>query len=118
MWSPSWRFDAATYQQTAVSFDNPDFVEVVIHSYRHRFGLVSGDPAYEATERRLTALPRIIVPTIVLHGSDNGVLPAAGSEEHHRFFGSAYERRLLPVVGHNLPQEAPLAFAAAVLALI
>lgn len=118
LWSPSWRFDAATYQQTAASFDNPDFVEVVIHSYRHRFGLVSGAPAYEATERRLTGLPRITVPTIVLHGSDNGVLPAAGSEEHHRFFGSAYERRLLPEVGHNLPQEAPITFAAAVLALI
>jgi len=118
LWSPSWHFDAATYQQTAVSFDNPDFVEVVIHSYRHRFSLVCGAPAYEATEQRLTGLPSITVPTIVLHGSDNGVLPAAGSEEHHRFFGSTYERRLLPMVGHNLPQEAPLAFAGAVLALL
>ena len=118
LWSPSWQFDAATYQQTAVSFDNPDFVAVAIHSYRHRFGLVDGDPAYEATEQRLTHLPCITVPAIVLHGSDNGVLPAAGSEEHHRFFGPAYERRLLPEVGHNLPQEAPLAFAAAVLALL
>ena len=118
LWSPNWHFDAATYQQTAASFDNPDFVEVVIHSYRHRFGLVNGDPAFEATERRLIDLPRITVPTIVLHGSENGVLPAAGSEEHHRFFGSAYERRLIPVAGHNLPQEEPLAFAAAVLSLL
>jgi len=118
LWSPHWQFDAATYQQTAASFDNPDFVEVVIHSYRHRFGLVSGDPAYEATEQRLAELPSINVPAIVLHGSDNGVIPAAGSEGHHRFFGSAYERRLLPMVGHNLPQEAPQAFAAAVLALL
>jgi len=118
LWSPHWHFDAATYQQTAASFDNPDFVEVVIHSYRHRFGLVSGDPVFEATEQRLIDLPRITVPTIVLHGSENGVLPAAGSEEHHRFFGSAYERRLIPVAGHNLPQEEPLAFAAAVLSLL
>jgi pimeloyl-ACP methyl ester carboxylesterase len=118
LWSPNWRFDTATFQQTAASFDNPDFVEVVIHSYRHRFDLVSGAPAYAATEQQLTGLPRITVPTIVLHGKENGVLPAAGSEEHHRFFGSAYERRLLPVVGHNLPQEAPLAFSAAVLALL
>jgi len=117
LWSPSWQFDAATYQQTAVSFDNPDFVAVAIHSYRHRFGLVDGDPAYEATEQRLTHLPCITVPAIVLHGSDNGVIPVAGSEQHHRFFGPAFERRLLPGVGHNLPQEAPPAFAAAVLAL-
>jgi pimeloyl-ACP methyl ester carboxylesterase len=117
LWSPNWRFDDATFAQTAASFDNPDFVEVVIHSYRHRFGLVSGDPAYEATEQRLTALPRITLPTIVLHGSDNGVLPAAGSETHHRFFGPTYERRLIPVAGHNLPQEIPEEFAAAVLTL-
>ena len=115
LWSPNWQFDAATYEQTAASFDNPDFVEVVVHSYRHRFGLVDGDPAYAATEERLLAQPRIEVPAIVLHGSANGVLPAAGSEAHHRLFGSAYERRLLPEVGHNLPQEAPDAFAAAVL---
>ena len=117
LWSPNWHFDAATYRQTAASFANPDFVEVVIHSYRHRFGLVNGDPAFEATERRLIDLPRISVPTIVLHGSENGVLPATGSEEHHRFFGSPYERRLIPGAGHNLPQEEPLAFAAAVLSL-
>lgn len=118
LWSPNWQFDAATYEQTAASFDNPDFVEVVIHSYRHRFGLVDGDPAYAVTEERLLAQPRIEVPAIVLHGSANGVLPAAGSEAHHRLFGSAYERRLLPEVGHNLPQEVPDAFAAAVLDLL
>jgi pimeloyl-ACP methyl ester carboxylesterase len=117
LWSPNWRFDEATFARTAASFDNPDFVEVVIHSYRHRFGLVDDDPAYEATEERLTHLPRITVPAIVLHGSDNGVIPAAGSVEHHRFFGSAYDRRLLPKIGHNLPQEAPQEFAAAVLSL-
>src|SRR5512134_1704095 len=69
LWSPNWRFDDATYARTAVSFDNLDFVPVVIHSYRHRFGLVSGDPAVEATERRLTTQPRIGVPAIALDGA-------------------------------------------------
>lgn len=117
LWSPGWDFDEATYARSAASFANPDFVAVVIHSYRHRFGLVQGDPAYDASERRLAALPRITVPAIALHGEENGVIPAAGSADHHRFFGAAFERRLLPGIGHNLPQEAPEAFAAAVLAL-
>jgi pimeloyl-ACP methyl ester carboxylesterase len=117
-WSPSWRFDEATYARTAASFDNPDFVDVVIHSYRHRFALVAGDPAVEETERRLAAQPPITVPTVVLHGGDNGVSPAATSERHARFFKGPYERRVLDGVGHNLPQEAPRAFADAVLALL
>jgi pimeloyl-ACP methyl ester carboxylesterase len=118
LWSPSWRFDAATYEHTATSFNNPDFVAVVIHSYRHRFGLVPGDPAVEDTERRLTAQPSISVPTIVLHGSDDGVAPLAISERHDRFFKGAYERRVVPGVGHNLPQEAPQSFSTAVLSLV
>jgi pimeloyl-ACP methyl ester carboxylesterase len=118
LWSPSWRFDEATYERTAASFDNPDFVEVVIHSYRHRFGLVPGDPALEPTEARLAARPPIGVPTVVLHGGDNGVSPADSSERHARFFTGRYERRLLPGVGHNVPQEAPRAFAEAVLSVI
>jgi pimeloyl-ACP methyl ester carboxylesterase len=117
-WSPSWRFDEAIYARTAASFDNPDFVDVVIHSYRHRFALVAGDPAVEETERRLAAQPPITVPTVVLHGADNGVSPAATSERHARFFKGRYERRVLDGVGHNLPQEAPGAFADAVLALL
>jgi pimeloyl-ACP methyl ester carboxylesterase len=118
LWSPGWRFDEAVYARTAASFDNPDFVAVVIHSYRHRFGLVPGDPALEETERRLAARPPIRVPTIVLHGGDNGVSPAALSESHARFFTGRYERRVLPGVGHNLPQEAPREFAEAVLAVV
>jgi pimeloyl-ACP methyl ester carboxylesterase len=118
LWSPNWRFDEATYERTAASFNNPDFVAVVIHSYRHRFGLAPGDPAVEETERRLTAQPQITVPTVVLHGSDNGVTPVDGSEHHDRFFGTAYERRVIPVAGHNLPQEAPRDFAAAVLSVV
>lgn len=118
LWSPSWHFDEATYERTAVSFDNPDFVEVVIHSYRHRFALVPGDPAVEKTEERLAARPPITVPTVVLHGGDNAVSPARSSEQHARFFTGRYERRLISRVGHNVPQEAPREFAEAVLSLI
>lgn len=118
LWSPSWRFDDATYARTAASFDNPDFVAVVIHSYRHRFALVPGDPTVEDTERRLAVQPPITVPAITLHGSDNGVSPAASSERHTRHFTGAYERRVVPGVGHNLPQEAPREFAAAVLSFV
>ena len=117
-WSPTWRFDETVYARSAASFTNPDFVAVVIHSYRHRFALAPGDPAFEETERRLAAQPLIAAPTIVLHGSDNGVTPTAVSKDHARFFGGAYERRVIPVTGHNLPQEAPSDFAAAVLSLL
>jgi pimeloyl-ACP methyl ester carboxylesterase len=118
LWSPSWRFDEAVYKRTAASFDNPDFVPVVIHSYRHRFGLAPGDPAVEDTERRLASQPPIAVPTITLHGRDNGVSPVESSERHDRHFTGRYERRLLDGVGHNLPLEAPRAFADTVLALV
>jgi pimeloyl-ACP methyl ester carboxylesterase len=117
-WSPQWAFDDATYARTAASFDNPDFVEVVVHSYRHRFGLAPGDPAYEDSERRLAALPKITVPTVVLHGAGNGVTPVGGSERHQRYFTGSYERRVLPGIGHNIPQETPRAFADAVMALL
>jgi len=117
LWSPSWTFDDATFERTAAAFDNPDFVEVVIHSYRHRFGLVPGDPALEEIERRLAARPPITVPTVVLHGGDNAVSPASSSERHARFFTGRYARRLIPRVGHNVPQEAPREFAEAILSL-
>lgn len=117
LWSPEWRFAEATFERTAASFDNPDFVEVVIHSYRHRFGLVAGDPAAAETERRLAARPPIAVPTIDLDGAADGVAPLGGSERHARFFAGRYERRVLPGIGHNVPQEAPADFAAAVLEL-
>ncbi len=118
LWSPTWRFDDTAYARTAAAFDNPDFVAVVIHSYRHRFGLAPGDPAVEDTERRLAGQPPITVPTVSLHGSDNGVSPPVTSEGHARFFTGPYERRLIPGVGHNLPQEAPGDFADAVLRLV
>ncbi len=117
LWSPNWTFDDATYDRTAVSFENPDFVAVVIHSYRVRYGLVAGDPAVEATEQRLTAQPTIGVPTISLDGGGDGVTRADGSLRHRRFFTGPYSRRVVDRVGHNLPQEAPAAFAGAILEL-
>jgi pimeloyl-ACP methyl ester carboxylesterase len=116
-WSPHWDFDDATYARSAVAFDNPDFVDVVIHSYRVRFGLVEGDPAVAATEARLRQQPRIGVPTVVLHGGGDGVFRAEVSESHHRFFTGPYVRSVIDRVGHNVPQEAPVAFAQAVLDL-
>lgn len=118
LWSPNWRFDDATFHRTAVSFDNPDFVEVVIHSYRHRFGYADGDPTLEAIERRLAAQPKISVPTIVLHGEGSGLSPPESSLRHDAFFTGSHQRRVIPIAGHNLPQEAPKAFADAVLELI
>jgi pimeloyl-ACP methyl ester carboxylesterase len=117
LWSPTWRFDDATYDLTARSFDNPDFVAVAVHSYRLRYGLAPGDPAVEDSERRLTALPSITVPAIALHGADDGVTPATPPEKQARFFRGRYERHVLSGVGHNLPQEAPQKFADAVLSL-
>jgi len=118
LWSPPWAFDDATFAASAASFDNPDFVDVTIQSYRHRYGNAPGDPALEEIERRLAAQPTIGVPTIALQGADDGVLPAALSEGHGRHFTGRYERRLLSGVGHNPPQEAPQPFADAVLALL
>jgi pimeloyl-ACP methyl ester carboxylesterase len=118
LWSPNWKFDDAAFERTAVSFDNPDFVDVVIHSYRHRYRLVAGDPSVEALEQRLAAGPPITVPTVVLHGTDNGVTPARGSERHASAFRGPYERRVLPGVGHNVPTEAPREFAGAILSLL
>ena len=117
LWSPNWKFNDQTFEQTANSFNNPDFVEVVIHSYRHRYALVAGDPAVEETEQELLSQPRISVPTIGLDGDGDGVMPLGGSESHSQFFTAAYERRVIPSVGHNLPQEAPHDFAEAVLSL-
>lgn len=117
LWSPSWRFDEATYERSAASFDNPDFVDVCVHSYRHRYGLAPGDPAVEDTETKLAALPPINVPAVALHGADDGVTPASDPEKQKGFFKARYERRVLDGVGHNLPQEAPKEFAAAVLSL-
>ena len=118
LWSPTWKFTDEEFDQTAVSFDNPDFVDVVIHSYRHRYGLIPGDPSVEETEQRLTQSPKISVPSIILDGLDDGVLPAGGSAGHRHFFTGPYQHLTIPGVGHNLPQEAPGDFAKAVLSFI
>jgi pimeloyl-ACP methyl ester carboxylesterase len=118
LWSPSWRFDEATYAQSAASFDNPDFVDVVIHSYRHRFGYAAGDPALEDVERALARQPAIAAPTIALWGADDGVGPPPEADKDGRRFSGRYERRLLPGIGHNIPQEAPDATVAALLELV
>jgi pimeloyl-ACP methyl ester carboxylesterase len=117
IWSPDWAFDDATYERSAASFDNPDFVAVTLQSYRHRFGYAAGDPALEPIERRLAAQPAITVPTIVLHGASSGIQPPEASAKHTQFFTGPYQRRVLPKIGHNLPQEAPQAVADAVLEL-
>ena len=114
LWSPNWKFDDATFERSAASFDNTDFVDVVIQSYRHRFGYAAGDPAFAASERRLAEQPPIPVPAIVLHGGGDGVSLPESTERHARFFAGSYLRRVIPVVGHNLPQEDPAAVVEAV----
>jgi pimeloyl-ACP methyl ester carboxylesterase len=118
LWSPNWEFDDQTYARTVGSFDNPDFVEVVIHSYRHRFGLVAGDPALEETERRLAALTAIAVPTVALYGGGDGVRGPPAVIDRDAHFQSRYSGQLIPRVGHNLPQEAPEEFAKAIISLL
>ena len=117
LWSPTWAFDDATFERSAAAFDNPDFVDVVIQSYRHRYALAAGDPAYADIERRLAAQPAITVPTITFDGADDGVRPVAPASQHARFFTGARSHRVMPGVGHNMPQEVPQVFADAVMEL-
>jgi pimeloyl-ACP methyl ester carboxylesterase len=118
LWSPHWQFDDATFDKSAASFDNPDFVDVVIQSYRHRYGYAPGDPAVADIEAKLARQPVIPVPTINLHGDADGVGPAARTDPDVRKFAGPYERRLIPRVGHNVPQEAPAETVAAIRALM
>jgi pimeloyl-ACP methyl ester carboxylesterase len=113
-WSPSWSFDDETFRRSAASFDNPDFVDVVIHSYRHRYSVIAGDPVYVEIEARLARQPDISVPSIVVLGAVDGVDPTPSKEQDAKKFTGFYHRRILPGVGHNAPQEAPRAFAAAI----
>jgi pimeloyl-ACP methyl ester carboxylesterase len=118
LWSPLWAFDDPTFERSAVSFDNPDFVAVTIQSYRHRFGFAAGDPTLDAIEALLAAQPEIAVPTIALQGDADGVHPPDASAKHAAYFSGPYQRRVLPRIGHNPPQEAPQVFADAILELI
>jgi pimeloyl-ACP methyl ester carboxylesterase len=114
LWSPNWQFDDATLDATVKSFDNPDFVDVTIQSYRHRYGNAPGDRTLDTLERRLAERPSITVPTIVLHGACDGVGPAEQSEAHARHFTARYERRVIPLAGHFLSRETPDAVVQAV----
>lgn len=118
LWSPTWAKGPELYPLTAPAFDNPDFVEVVIHSYRHRFMYAPGDPALEWMEQALTRQPAIRVPTISLCGADDGVGPAPEIDEDIEHFTGQYQRRVLPGVGHNIPEEAPAATLKALLDLL
>ena len=114
-WSPDWRFTDDEFDSTAASFDNPDFVDVVVHSYRHRYGLVSGDPAYQGLEDQIGPQPPITVPTVVIDPQRDGLVPAAPVRAAHaQHFPALLDVRSVQA-GHNVPQEAPTAFADAVL---
>jgi pimeloyl-ACP methyl ester carboxylesterase len=117
-WSPTWRFDDATFDRTAPSFDNPDFVEVVIHSYRHRHGNAPSDPRFDAMERRLAERPPITVPSVALWGGDDGVDPTRRSERHMSLFPGGTERRIVAGVGHFMPREQPAAVVEAMRELL
>lgn len=113
--SPKWNFDDATFDRTAASFDNPDHVSIVIHNYRWRLGLAEGEAKYDELEKRLAAGPTITVPTITLEGDANGA-PHPEPDSYARKFSGKYAHRTTEGgVGHNLPQEAPQAFAQAIL---
>jgi pimeloyl-ACP methyl ester carboxylesterase len=113
MWSPTWAFDDATFDRTASAFDNPDFVDVVIHSYRHRYGLVAGDPACASIEATLAAQPPIAVPAITIDGDADGV--NTGTAHQAKMFVGPHEHRIFRGAGHNLPQERPEEWARAVI---
>jgi pimeloyl-ACP methyl ester carboxylesterase len=117
-WSPEWDFDDATFDRSAAAHDNPDHVDVVIHSYRHRFGLAAGDPAYAGLQQRLASLPPITVPSVTLDGDADGVLPASDGRASASKFTGRRVHRVVQGAGHNVPQEAPEAFAAAVMELL
>ena len=112
--SPKWRFDDATFERTAASFDNPDHVAIVIHNYRWRLGLAEGEATYDDLEKRLAGSPVIAAPTITLEGDANGAPHPEPASYAGRFSGRYAHRTLTGGIGHNLPQEAPAAFAQAI----
>ena len=113
--SPQWRFDDPTYDRTAASFENPDHVAVVIHNYRWRLGLVQGEAKYDDIEKKLALSPTIAVPTITMEGDANGAPHPQPAAYAGKFTGKYQHRDISGGIGHNLPQEAPKAFADAML---
>ena len=117
-WSPTWRFADATFERTAASFDNPDFVDVVVHSYRHRHGNAPGDPRLDDIERRLAERPAIQVPTMILHGTEDPFERTRRHDPPMALFPAGTERRTVPGAGHFMPHEQPAAVASALLELL
>lgn len=117
IWSPNWAFTEAAFEASATSFDNPDFVEMVTHSYRHRFGYAPGDPALDEIEAKLAAQPCITIPTIVMHGDADGVDPIGPKPAALTKFTDLRDVRRIPLAGHNFPQETPAPVARAVIDL-
>jgi pimeloyl-ACP methyl ester carboxylesterase len=116
--SPKWSFDDATFDRSAAAFENPDHVAIVIHNYRWRLGLAEGEPKYDDLEKRLAGAPVITVPTITLEGDANGAPHPDPSSYAKKFSGKYSHRNIKGGVGHNLPQEAPQAFAEAVINVV
>jgi pimeloyl-ACP methyl ester carboxylesterase len=119
-WSPTWRFTDATYDRTAASFDNPDFVDVVIHSYRHRHGNATGEPRFKEIEAQLAKRPPIAAPTITLYGADEGIggSPAEATPAERAALPALVAHRLITGVGHFMPREKPEAVSLALLELL
>jgi pimeloyl-ACP methyl ester carboxylesterase len=113
--SPQWKFDDATLDRSAASFDNPDYVAIVLHNYRWRMAIAAGDPQYDSLEKRLALAPVIGIPTITMEGEANGAPFFEPSAYRNKFSGKYAHRTLTGGIGHNLPQEAPQAFAQAII---
>lgn len=116
IWAPNWSMSETAFEMTAASFDNPDWVDIVIHSYRHRWGFADGDPRYEELERRLNPAPIIKVPTLVLHGAGDTCNDPSVSVGKEHFFADRYARKLLPGIGHFPQRETPSEVSREVLA--
>jgi pimeloyl-ACP methyl ester carboxylesterase len=117
-WSPAWPFTAADFARTAPAFDNPDWVATAIHNYRYRLGAAPGDPSYAELAERLAALPLIEIPAITLDGDAHGVLSASDGLVLAERFTGPWQHRTVANAGHNIPQEQPNAFAAAVVTVV
>jgi len=115
-WSPGWEVPPGDYERTADAFETTDFADVVLHSYRHRWGFAPTGPGAEADEAALAALPRLMVPTLVVHGDADGATLLEATADREPFFGARYERQILPGVGHFVQREAPDRLAAAIAA--
>jgi pimeloyl-ACP methyl ester carboxylesterase len=118
IWSPGWHFEEETFEDTAKSFDNPDFVNISIHSYRHRWGYAPGDPYYNNLEELIANAKLITVPTIVIHGEDDGATLPETSADKEKFFTNFYKRYVLPKIGHFVQRENPDFVVKAILELV